>query len=162
MNGCHLHPSAPRGDQSEDKAPICPLLQREFWLPGSQLSGAQAATAGFVLLTMQSDTPRVCLSLEKCLSVLELWRRWTQGCFHECCVLFIFLRVICCGMLWGCISRSQGFMCLWMRGSPHSPEFQGASPLFFGGRFGSCSTSSLCFSPLPLAKLKCCVGAQAG
>lgn len=85
MNGCHLHPSAPRGDQSEDKAPICPLLQREFWLPGSQLSGAQAATAGFVLLTMQSDTPRVCLSLEKCLSVLELWRRWTQGCFHECC-----------------------------------------------------------------------------
>lgn len=77
-------------------------------------------------------------------------------------VLFIFLRVICHGMLWGCISRSQGFMCLWMRGSPHSPEFQGASPLFFGGRFGSCSTSSLCFSPLPLAKLKCCVGAQAG
>lgn len=57
--------------------------------------------AGFALLTMQSDTPGVCLSLEKCLSVLELWRRRTQGCFHEC---FVFIDVFVDNLLWdgGC------------------------------------------------------------
>lgn len=50
--------------------------------------------------------------------------------------------------------------------SPLSPDFQGSSPLVFGGRFGSCSTSSLYYLSsymyFPLAKLTCRVGAQAG
>lgn len=70
------------------------------WFPAVR-GTSSSWPAGLALLTLQSDTPGVCLSLEKWLSVLELWRRWTQGCFHEC---FVFVNILMDNLLWdvGC------------------------------------------------------------
>lgn len=134
MNGCHLRPTGARGcrgcwgDPSVEKAP--PRLppfpawssQRDFWLPWFPAVRGMSSnwSAGFALLTMQSNTPGVWLSLEKCPSVLELWRRWTRGSFHECSgFINIFMDnvTVGCGLLWGCTStHGEGAECPWMRG----------------------------------------------
>lgn len=140
MNRCHLHPTgARRGAEGPGVLPVwrrhlttCPPSQlgapRGIFGslgPSCQGHGQQLACAGLALLTMQSDTLGVCLSLEKCPSVLELWRRWTQGCFHECSgFMDIFMDNVAVGwgLLWGCAStHGEGARDSWKRGISSLP-----------------------------------------